>query len=365
MCNKIKVAFLHSNCKDFRFPVFNGLSKNEGVDIDFFLLDEPCSKLDDLTLIDSVRIPLCQDLVIPFNLSKELNKKQYDVIISTDLGYAITYVGFYHSIRNKIRFILWNEQWADVIHPRRFITKPLERYIVKNCYKILSFGNKQKKYLLDNGAELSQLIHAPNVVPLSNIPFHDDLYIKDIAECEYILCFGRLVSFKGQASLIKAFKLISDKYPLKKLLLAGEGPEYKKLHDLVNKLGLSGKVIIPNKKVLTSQKYSLLNKAEMVVLPSIRTRTTEAWGLVVNEAATLGKPIIVSDHTGVADDLIINNESGLVYSQNNEVELYKCIEQYINNPTFSLLMGANAKKKIEDYFNVDVLINKILRSFDE
>jgi len=362
MHKKIKVAFLHSNCKSFRYPIFKGIA--EKVDIDFFLLEKPYSTLNCLTLLNSFRVPLFQDLVIPFGLTKKLKKNNYDIIISTDLGYAITYIGFYAACKTNAKFILWNEQWTDIIHPRRWLTKCLEQYIVRKSYKLLAFGNKQKKFLISYGAKSSQIIHVPNVVPNSSIPFKHDLYTKDVVKNDYILCFGRLIKVKGQESLIRAFHLISSQYPTKKLLLAGEGPEYSKLRSLVLQLGLSGKVIIPNKKVLLNQKYRLINESEMVVLPSIRTRTTEAWGLVVNEASMLSKSIIVSDCTGVADDLIIHNSSGLIFPQNNEVQLSKCIKTYIEQPDFARKMGMKAKDRINEYFNEDTLINKITGSFD-
>ena len=48
------------------------------------------------------------------------------------------------------------------------------------------------------------------------------------------------------------------------------------------------------------------------VLPSRRTRIAEAWGLVLNEAASAGLPIVVSESVGAVGDLIRPGESGMV-----------------------------------------------------
>ncbi|MEZ9340308.1 glycosyltransferase family 4 protein [Vibrio splendidus] len=363
--SRVKVAFIHNNCKEFRYPVFKKLEENNSLEVDFFLLDKPVNELKNCTVLKSIRIPLMQDFVIPLGLYNHLKSKNYDYIISTDLGYVITYIGFLYSKLKGCKFVLWNEQWTPINHPRRYLTRVLEKYICRNSHKILAFGNKHAEFICSMGAKPNTIIRAPNVVPIDlNIPNQED-YIQFDGQFKYILCLARLLKIKGHDSLIRAFSSIVVKYPNYRLVIAGEGKEYGNLDGLINELNLKGLVYIPNKLVTKKQKYKLINKADIFILPSIKTRVTEAWGLVVNEAATDKKPIIVSSATGSANELVVDMESGLVFEENNHEDMAEKILFMIENENFAKEMGVNAFAKVESYYNADKLSEKLESCFYE
>jgi glycosyltransferase involved in cell wall biosynthesis len=52
-----------------------------------------------------------------------------------------------------------------------------------------------------------------------------------------------------------------------------------------------------------------LAAADVVALPS----ASETWGLVVNEAQCLGRPVLVSDKVGCAEDLVEPGANGWVF----------------------------------------------------
>lgn len=362
---KKKIAFIHNNCKDFRYPVFSHLENNSDLEVDFFLLDEPAKPLNSFRVLKSFRVPLLQDFIVPLGLYSELKKKNYDFIVSTDLGYVITYISFIYSFFNKSKFILWNEQWKHIKHPRRYLTRFFEKIICRKSYKILAFGNKHVDFVLSMGAPKENVIHSPNVVPnLSGVPIQTD-YIEFDKNEKYILCLARLIKIKGHSSLIKAFSSVVKKHPEYRLIIAGSGREFNELNKLVEQYNLNDTVYMPNRAVLNSQKFKLIEMADIVVLPSIETRTVEAWGLVVNEAALFKKTIIVSSSTGVESDLIQDGYSGLVFEQNNEVELAKKILTCIDDSTLSAFLGGNAHKLICDYYNIDNLNSKLEICFND
>ncbi|EGQ9765784.1 glycosyltransferase family 4 protein [Vibrio alginolyticus] len=363
--SKIKIAFIHNNCKDFRYPVFKKLQENEKFEVDFFLLDKPVQDLNNCVVLDSIRIPLMQDFVIPIGLYSNLKKKQYDFVISTDLGYVITYVGFLYSRLKGCKFVLWNEQWTNVHHPRRYLTRFIERLITKHSHKILAFGRKHGKFVCSLGAKPESIIYAPNAVPYENVIPEQEDYIQFSGDEKYILCLARLLKIKGHESLIRAFSSVVIKYPNYRLIIAGEGKEYEKLYNLVEELNLKKFVHMPNTLVTNEQKFKLMQRASIFVLPSIQTRVTEAWGLVVNEAAINKKPIIVSSATGAADELIEDMKSGLVFKQNNHLDLADKINYMIENDEFANEMGAAAFSKIESYYNIRKLTEKLESCFYE
>lgn len=363
--SRVKVAFIHNNCKEFRYPVFKKLQESNHLEVDFFLLDKPVNELKNCTVLKSIRIPLLQDFIMPIGLYNQLQSKDYDYVISTDLGYVITYIGFLYSKIKGCKFVLWNEQWTPINHPRRYLTRLLERYICRNSHKVLAFGNKHADFVCSMGAKQNAIIQAPNVVPVDlDIPEQED-YINFDEDLKYILCLARLLKIKGHDSLIRAFSSVVVKYPNYRLVIAGEGKEYDNLERLINKLNLNGFVHIPNKLVTKNHKFKLINRANIFILPSIKTRSTEAWGLVVNEAAVAKKPIIVSSATGTANELVADMESGLIFEENNHADLAEKILFMIENEELARDMGINASAKIESYYNVNKLSEQLESCFHE
>jgi glycosyltransferase involved in cell wall biosynthesis len=356
---KIKIAFVHNNCKSFRYPVFKNLALNNDLEIDFFFLEEPFSKIPRSIVLKSFRVPLMQDFVYPFNLYKELTSKNYDYVISTDLGYVITYVSFVASTKIKAKFLLWNEQWRTLKHPRRFLTSFFEKKICGNSHKILSFGSKHIDFTVSMGAQREVNVLCPNAVPddFLHIPPSKPKYFEQPSE--YILCLARLISIKGQDTLISAFNSLLSQYPNIKLVIAGEGPEYKRYKKLIDSYGISDSVYMPNKKVDISEKKELIENAKCLVLPSKNWRAVEAWGLVVNEAVMVKTPVVVSDHTGVADDFIKNNETGFVFKESDVESLRISLIKVFSDIPFVNKLTDAAYKNYKDFYNIDKLTDTL------
>lgn len=107
---------------------------------------------------------------------------------------------------------------------------------------------------------------------------------------EYILFLGRLdINQKGLDLLLNAYSIISNKikYPL---VIAGDGPDKKKVNKLIDKLNLTNKVKLvgyADKK----KKMDLLSKCAFVAFPS----RNEGFSLVSLEAIASGHKLVVFD----------------------------------------------------------------------
>lgn len=113
---------------------------------------------------------------------------------------------------------------------------------------------------------------------------------------------GRISPEKNIEFIVNIFKSLPYE-----LILVGDGALKKQLEDdrckNIRFLGY-----IENKKLSNELLIS-----DCFVLPSL----SEPWGLVVEEALTLGLPVIVSNHVGCHSDLI-NDRNGIVFDVNNK-----------------------------------------------
>lgn len=111
-----------------------------------------------------------------------------------------------------------------------------------------------------------------------------------------------------------------------------------------------------------AEKDQLFSLAQVFVLPSRRARIAEAWGLVLNEAASAGLPIVVSEMVGAVGDLIKPGESGLVVPEADAQALGGAILHLLNDREEARRMGAAAKQS-EARFTVERMAEAFDRAF--
>jgi glycosyltransferase involved in cell wall biosynthesis len=78
----------------------------------------------------------------------------------------------------------------------------------------------------------------------------------------------------------------------------------------------------------------------------------EAFGLVVQEAFSAGRPVIVSKSGGPAE-LVRDGVDGFVVERNNGKALAEAMQKFINNPELIKKMSNQLKKvrTIQEYVN--------------
>ena len=77
------------------------------------------------------------------------------------------------------------------------------------------------------------------------------------------------------------------------------------------------------------------------------------FGLIVIESMSCGTPVI-SWKPGGPEETTIHGETGFLIPENDESELIKKIEFFLDSPELSKKMGQNARKNILSKFNLDI-----------
>ena len=92
-----------------------------------------------------------------------------------------------------------------------------------------------------------------------------------------------------------------------------------------------------------------------MILPSFY----ETWGLVVNEAMAMEKPVIISSSCGCANDLVLNDKNGYIFKKGNSKELSKIIIKILQNKKVESRLKKEVKKKLK-FFTIDKNVKDIL-----
>ncbi|WP_392479053.1 glycosyltransferase family 4 protein [Nostoc sp. C110] len=87
--------------------------------------------------------------------------------------------------------------------------------------------------------------------------------------------------------------------------------------------------------------------ADLVVLPSYGA--SETWGLAINEAMCLSRPVVVSNHVGCAGDLIHHQHNGLVFPAGNVSALVSSLQEAFSDRQRLRRWGEESQKIVSQY----------------
>ena len=81
----------------------------------------------------------------------------------------------------------------------------------------------------------------------------------------------------------------------------------------------------------------------------------EPWGLIVNEVMCAARPVIVSDQTGAAPDLVLPGETGWVFPTGDVDALASSLRDALADPVRTAAMGDRAREHISQWdFEADI-----------
>ena len=149
-------------------------------------------------------------------------------------------------------------------------------------------------------------------------------YFKDEAKIEMVFA-GQIIERKGLDILLDALGPVFDEYPSLTLTVIGDGDMLPRLRSLVEQRLLTERVtfegVIPPERI-----PARLAVADLLVLPS----RWDGWGVVVNEALSVGIPAVVSDRCGAAD-LIQNGQNGYVFPSGDVDALRAALRSFLSS----------------------------------
>ncbi|MEP6892604.1 MAG: glycosyltransferase [Gaiellaceae bacterium] len=155
-----------------------------------------------------------------------------------------------------------------------------------------------------------------------------------------VLSVARLGPEKGLVTLVEAVAATHD--PRLHLLLAGDGPERRALEELARELGVrlhtSGD--LPAGEV--AEAYAV---ADVFALLSSR----ETWGVVVNEAAASGLPLVLSDRVGAAYDLLRDGENGVLVPAGDVTATASALARAVDEAGWRRRAGARSRELVSDW----------------
>ncbi|RLD59734.1 MAG: hypothetical protein DRJ01_10915 [Bacteroidetes bacterium] len=213
-----------------------------------------------------------------------------------------------------------------------------------------------------------------SIIPLTVLPsnINQKVFVpkKYNAEKKKIIFItvGRLIDWKGQNLVIEAMNFLYKKNPNVniKYHIVGAGAQnedeewQKKVlyYKLENKIFFFG-------ALSHSEVANKLNEADVFILFGVVDKygNIDAQANVVQEAQSVGLPVIVSDAGGLPEDMQ-NNKTGYVVKEKSIEELVNRMLFFYNNPNKIEEMGRKAVDFVKNKYSTKVVFKKLFEIYE-
>ena len=170
---------------------------------------------------------------------------------------------------------------------------------------------------------------------------------------------GRLAREKGVDVLVRAFRLVRERRPDARLLIAGTGPEDPALRALVARLGLSDAVEMPG-QLENEALDALLGRSWVHAVPS---RWPEPFGLTATEAMMRGIAVVASAIGGLAESLE-HEVTGLRVEAGDEAALAEALSRPLADRALAERLGAAGRRRALALFTIEQSVDRFESLYD-
>ena len=212
------------------------------------------------------------------------------------------------------------------------------------CQRVIAVSEAVSASLQQNGVAAEKIVVIPNGVAIAafDAPFDAAAFRAGWnipPRAPLLVAVGRLAPEKGFDVLLRAFPRVQSEIPDARLLLAGAGPERRRLE--ARAAGSPAITFAGH----AAQADAFLRSADVVVLPSRR----EGQGIVALEAMAARKPVVASRVGGLVET-IVEKETGLLVPPDDPPALALALASLLKDAARRDAMGNAGRRRVEQNY---------------
>jgi len=250
--------------------------------------------------------------------------------------------------RAGVPWLHWSEPSRTVL--KSMLTYPLKRVyaqlVNRRALGALAIGECARLDFIRWGIREDRIRFLPYAIPAPELPALPEC-IERAPQDRTAIRFafvGALCKRKGIDVLLLAFRQVLSIFPNAQLELAGYDETLGQYARLAQQLQMSHAAHFTG-SIPAAQIASVFSRCDVFVLPS----RFDGWGVVLNEAAALGKAIISTEPTGAAHHLIAHGKNGYRVRAADPDALAQAMITYCRNPRLAALHGEQSRLIFRDF----------------
>jgi len=245
---------------------------------------------------------------------------------------------------NAVPILMSETQENDA--PRRWWRELYKRWRIRPYRAALVGGQPHQRYLMKLGMAADAIFFGYDVV--GNHYFHPAQIqtTPNPIGTPYFLSINRFIPKKNLLFLLAAYKAyyrLAGDHPWH-LVLCGDGELRPQIEHYIQEAGLNSVVHLPG---FLPQDRLLPYYAHAGCF--VHASVQEQWGLVVNEAMAAGLPVLVSDHCGCAEDLVLEGVNGFRFDPEDNQTLTQLMLKFSSGTLNLNAMGAASLHHIQSF----------------
>ncbi len=360
-----QVEVLHKEHSDFEIKFISSYAENIKEWLPEFVefIPVPMSRGIDFGAVKSI-----------IALKKLFKKERFDMIV-----YATPNAALYCSLAGKMAkvkkrlYCQWGIRYVGFSGIKRKIFKALEKITCKNSTHINAVSVKNRQFSIDeklykpekatvvgNGGTVGVDLALYDMEKYDSyrIEKRNELNLKD----EFVFGFvGRFGRDKGAFELLSAFRNICEKNEGVKLLCIGSTELNK--NDVPDELKVwaeASENIIFTGQQPKEEVVKYYSAMDVYVHPTYR----EGFGMVIQEAAAMGCPVITTDIPG-ASEVLVDGESCLLCKARDTKSLCESMEKLLKDKEYCKNLGKNARKYVEEKYERSAMVENHIKRYEE
>jgi glycosyltransferase involved in cell wall biosynthesis/protein-tyrosine-phosphatase len=227
----------------------------------------------------------------------------------------------------------------------------LDKAVLHRCAdRVIAVSNRMAATLIRGGYRPSLVTTIHNGIDVNKVsaprPYQQTRQALDLPAATLVIgTAGRLSAVKGHDTFLRAARLVLDREPGARFVIAGGGPLEDELVALACELGIAHACRFLGAR---SDVHDVMAAMDVFVLPSLN----EGLPMAILEAMALGKAVIASNVGGLPE-VIRHRETGLLVPAGDPRALADACLELAQHREWAGQLGAQARVVVESQFSHD------------
>ncbi|HFX7264342.1 TPA: putative hexosyltransferase CapU [Escherichia coli] len=273
----------------------------------------------------------------------------------------VCHSGHDSNIVGLVRFFTWKHPFR-IIRQKTYLTRKTKFFSINHfCDEVIVPGTNMKTHLEQEGCRTRVTVVPPGfdfqelyVDSRNSLPPSVLSWLASRRGCPVIAQVGMLRPEKGHEFMLNLlFHLKMNGRQFCWLIVGSGSPELREhLQYQIDSMGMHDDVFIADNVFPAAPVYRV---ASLVVLPS----ENESFGMVLAEASAFSVPVVATQIGGIPE-VIQNNQTGTLLPAGNKHAWMCALNDFFNDPGRFYQMARLAKQDIEERFDINKTVLKIL-----